>query len=879
MLCVPPGADNTNALAVAPPFAVFCCVPSFLIVVHFSQLYIPLKMDSSSKIKVEPKENEKHRNNGTYNAPDQKDEECERLRAFILQCPGVSTDSKAMKSALASLDTFSKTNGRLAPSNGLKSSSTRSKKPSLFGLFLRLFGSLVRWLLLDMPVLLVVGLYLSSTVLSHIHDEYLSPQMDLLLYEAERSETEITYYSRVCDEKDITTRNVDDLIMSANVTAQEAKKHMLTHGVSIYHDVIQPETANELRDFILEANKREANYYVIEQEHRYTFGLRFDHHPSVTKAMHEIATHPTLLPALEAIAGPNPAIIEVAPITSEYGAAEQHWHQDTLPMASSFKHARSFFPSYSIFIPLQDTSRRIGSTQVCPGSHVCDEYDGMCQSFGIYVSGEQDLWPQGAAAVMNQHLHHRGTAHTMRGGPERVLLVVTVAPRPLTGRQQVETRQLSEGGSYSLHWKQWGHTLYDFRDVSPSAAKQPWMLLRTLGVYKPAAADWGWDWITTSSMRISNDDNGYHDEQLEEFKDAGGFWFLPAALHGNYDDGWRVFLQETIARTKSFFHRAVLIGVATNFVLTFLWGLLVCRKGIKATFWSWIFRIIMLCALETLLAWLFTRQVEKTPWATHIRQGKSYHLGVASDYGTPYDIPGTLPNRDDVLLTTRYNSRHLWSYYEILDYSHPGNKRFQELVMKSSTGYVMPDTMKRQLIGEIIEQIGQSHGRFLWPNEVGKWSNTPIQRTRLLVHHELVQRANPFVGQILIELSYLVSETEFGYWRTSAISRHISDALEKLRHKIIVPLQWRPRSSLIVLQGGQQLQPVVSRTLTVRSFLPPLPGSNLPELQSVHLRANAFPARPPIEEPFPGAWLKEGDVVEGMYECNFNGKLRNATFM
>ncbi len=47
--------------------------------------------------------------------------------------------------------------------------------------------------------------------------------------------------------------------------------------------------------------------------------------------------------------------------TSEFGAEDQFWHQDTLPQGSSFKHARTFVPSYSLFVPLQDTTPEIGA--------------------------------------------------------------------------------------------------------------------------------------------------------------------------------------------------------------------------------------------------------------------------------------------------------------------------------------------------------------------------------------------------------------------------------------------------------------------------------------------------------------------------------------
>jgi hypothetical protein len=136
-----------------------------------------------------------------------------------------------------------------------------------------------------------------------------------------------------------------------------------------------------------------------------------------------------------------------------------------------------------------------GATHVCPGSHMCAEgcFE-YCPQHGFQVSGKQDLWPMGYGTLINQQLMHRGMAHTDPDGPHRVVFILTFAPRPQFGDQQVEMRSIGQGGSYSLHYAQWGHTLRDFANPT-KYMKMPWRFLRSMGVYKPRGRQWGWDYM------------------------------------------------------------------------------------------------------------------------------------------------------------------------------------------------------------------------------------------------------------------------------------------------------------------------------------------------------------------------------------------------
>lgn len=200
--------------------------------------------------------------------------------------------------------------------------------------------------------LLVLFFGLAAAVCLHkINDDYLYPQLKLMRWIADgRDFDELTYYHRICDGSDVTATSVNDLIISTNATNQEATRHMLKHGASLYQNLLTPETASELREFIDKENKRQKGWFVIENENRYSWGIDMNMHPAFQTYWKELASNEQLVKALQSTIGPDPAVIEFTAITSSYGALDQHDHQDVVPPGSAAKFARSFIPSYSLFM-------------------------------------------------------------------------------------------------------------------------------------------------------------------------------------------------------------------------------------------------------------------------------------------------------------------------------------------------------------------------------------------------------------------------------------------------------------------------------------------------------------------------------------------------
>lgn len=91
--------------------------------------------------------------------------------------------------------------------------------------------------------------------------------------------------------------------------------------------------------------------------------------PLVQAALKEVALHPVFRPLLDGAIGPSGSLVSMSAITNVYGAKAQHFHADTHTSAAS--HPDHFVPEIQLGIPLQNMTRGMGATEICPGTHKC----------------------------------------------------------------------------------------------------------------------------------------------------------------------------------------------------------------------------------------------------------------------------------------------------------------------------------------------------------------------------------------------------------------------------------------------------------------------------------------------------------------------------
>lgn len=730
------------------------------------------------------------------------------------------------------------------------------------------FGTILRGLFLDLPLLITCMFFMASYCSQSIYHTYYVPIMASLKWTDERRSVEYTNYMRVCDKSDISTLNPDDFIIDPNsTTAEEAMEITNKHGMSIFPNLLTPETAATMREYVLRRNRaltEDDAIWLISNNQRWSFPIGADDDPSVPPVLQEIATNEHFQKAIEALMGEDPAMVEFTAITSAYGAADQHWHADNDYTGSQMHYGRSFVPMYSLFVPLQDTTAQMGATSACPGTHLCGvegSLSEICEELNFQVTDtrgrlakdEKDhVWKAGDGFLMNLNTFHRGPGHTDPNGAERVMLILTISPRP-TG-PYFDRRQISLGTSYSCKWDMWGLTMKDLA-VIDKIKGFPWKILRTLGIYKHKGSHrnqnllWGWDYLTVMCSRIVNDQMGFRWDDLEVFtnrikKKGKIFSYLFGQIPNEDDLGetelWPKYFDETLARC--FRCSKISFGICAFFYL------ITCcfRKRRSAAIRRGLFLIFPL--VTTGFLWLYV--ISTSPWGQDIRNGILYQSPFLEvDDATIGEV--TLPVKTDVLFSSRLDSTFLAGQNYIYN-QQPGNALYYKLLSSFSVPRATPGVVVRGIVQSIIKTVQDSNGRFLQQNLFGDWEVMEQNDIMSRVHKNLVAHSNPVLNKLEQEMKYLISDAIYGRTRSSAMShKHAKDNISRLMDSIFG----------MKLPAGQLPRP--------QPFYSPL------------LVVDVSKMRTSMKRKLKGKEnaLKEGDIVEGYFENDgwFKGRVEKFT--
>jgi hypothetical protein len=185
----------------------------------------------------------------------------------------------------------------------------------------------------------------------------------------------------------LSAHTLKDLIVDASMTPLETKSQTEKHGAAIVEGILTKQTATQLREWTLNANKVLESTFVMNSENRYHITPSHKE-PEVQAALKEIASHPTFRPLLDSMMGPSASLVSMSIITNLYGAEAQSFHPDT--SGSSATHPDHFVSEYTLAIPLQDTTRDMGATTICPGTHKCS---GLETSEDHYHKFMQEVYP------------------------------------------------------------------------------------------------------------------------------------------------------------------------------------------------------------------------------------------------------------------------------------------------------------------------------------------------------------------------------------------------------------------------------------------------------------------------------------------------------
>eukprot|EP00977_Amphora_coffeiformis_P004442 scaffold945_cov170-Amphora_coffeaeformis.AAC.22 len=793
----------------------------------------------------------------------------------------------------------------------------------------RIAGHMLRTLTLDGPLLVVLLTFAAVSWCSHVTTTYLVPQYHDMRMTPERQATEMTYYVRECSATDLSTKNGMELFLPQNATPDDAYEHQLKHGFTVFRSVLQKDTAKNLRDYVSARNynlTEQESIFVIENENRYSFGLGTDE-PVVAKAMKELTTHPLLRASVEKILGPNPALIEMTAITSSYGAVHQHWHDDVVPFGSPVRHARAFGPSYSVFVQvcicvwviifvcggvekerkraplvaspssclhsfalqygqLQDTTKEMGATGACPGTHYCSggvEMD-LCGEEGFQLVNENGVWATGDALLMNMNSFHRGSAHTDPNAPDRVMLILTWMPKP---KEFAESRRMAQGITFSIRWDMWGHTWDDLAHATERMG-QPWATLRSLALYKPRDAEWGMDYITSSSLRGVGLETGFDGEAMAKFQKWGQITWLPMflqekGLDPDEEDVWLKYCTRTLKKVHTFLGLVVFSAISGYAVICAVVSILQTKRSWAHSFGLSILRLGAICAAAYVVFVGLKSHVDSTRWAADIRGNRRYSSVFANDlaYGVKSEGLTTLPHRKDVLIENRFGSSYLHFYNDYVN-GHPGNRYFLDLVNGVSAAFgSYPFWLQEATARYVTESVLANQGRFLEQGVNGDWYINDFEEAMVYTRKTLVQKTMPVVAAVLQELRFIVSGFRFSTLRNTKLAqKHMAPFLKSFEEKLVAqvlkeePAGTSPNTSYV---RPPDVEPLLGPdNVTVLKFKAPVTGTLAPALAVKHpLRtphSNATwkrrgkPSKVVPSEPEPGAWFSTGSSVEAFFE-------------
>lgn len=729
------------------------------------------------------------------------------------------------------------------------------------------FCAMLRCIFLDLPLATTCLFLVASYSAQQIYHKYYVPIMASVEWDDDRRSLEYTNYMRQCDRSDISTLNSDDFIVDPNSTTPEEALEMTNrHGMTIFPNLLTPETSAAMREYVLRKNyalMEDEAIWLISNKNRWSFAIGADDDPSIPPVLQEIARSESFLKSIELIMGEDPAMVEFTAITSAYGAGDQHWHADNDYTASTMHYARSFVPMYSLFVPLQDTTAAMGATSACPGTHLCGVEEGLSEicdelnfqvedSRGRLAEKEEDhVWKAGDGYLMNLNTFHRGPGHTDPNGIERVMLIMTISPRP--NGPKFDRRQISLGTSYSCRWDMWGMTMKDLA-IMDQIKGFPWKQLRTLGIYKPMGSHrnsdvlWGWDYLTVVCSRIANGQFGFRYDDLETFnkrvKKKGQlayylFGFLPDV---DEEEAWPLYFTET---TKKCVESAQYAFGA--FVVFYLVASLFQRKKLAS-----VYRGFKITGIIFLLGAAFLNSISRTPWAKDITNGtamRSPFLSPADATHVARDV--TLPVKSDILYSTRIHAPYLAGHNLIYN-QQPGNSMYNDLLSEYVIPRNTPGFIAKDFVHRVKTSVEKRRSRFLEQNVYGDWEIMRDRDVISRIQKELVVGGNKILKSLNQEMAYLMSECIHGRWRETVMSRkHSKSALQKLEN------------SLFGIELPRDV-PKFKRHLVQRLYIPS--AGNLRKKQIV-------------KEVVEKDTFETGDVVEGYFKGDgwFRGRVGSIT--
>jgi hypothetical protein len=589
------------------------------------------------------------------------------------------------------------------------------------------------------------------------------------------------------------------MVADDKAPVNRAVEQMMQHGALVLPNLLQPETVRQLRAYAVHKNHNvpdEEVYPVSQGTNRISFGYDATEHPAVVQAIQELSNNAFLHQVLATLLGDeDPASSEITTITAYFGAPGQAWHSDTKEDGNALKFARTYSHSYSLFLPLQNTTKKMGMTDVCPGTHYCgNDLSEMCEATKLSLgeaAGGGTHFRAGDGALINQIVWHRGAAMRDPDSVERIVMIVSFLARPNVQR---DPRQLSRGTYFHQKWNMWGHTFKDLQNPLLTMQK-PFSYLRCLSLWKPPQHNWGYDLITSGFMRFANEqlDDGAIQHRLWPRLDQIHFprWLrsdIPDEFELGQRASWIYFLEGTFERTLVFLrqvfwksHVAYLgLCVMTAFAYHRVLGR--NRDHALAAMVNPLWRLAAFHSIPLILIGFAWYHIRNSPWGVAVLKGKALMrpfpeipLLTLEELALVSKGPTTFPANNDVMFGTRYDAKFMGQYEYYLDW-HKGNMPYLQAIRGYGPLYEsyqhLPPVFDQRLVQGVIETVTQTNSRFLEQDyRTGSWKVLLPEETILRIRRDLAYTASPYRLALRQVLRRLIALGRFGYGRESAMLR------------------------------------------------------------------------------------------------------------
>jgi hypothetical protein len=197
-------------------------------------------------------------------------------------------------------------------------------------------------------------------------------------------------------------------------------------------------------------------------------------------------------------------------------------------------------------------------------------------------------------------------------------------------------------------------------------------------------------------------------------------------------------------------------------------------------------------------------------------------------------------------------------YNDWLD-NHPGNALFNQLVQDLQDPYESnPDFLREACIEYIAGVVAESGGRFLHQSTHGTWLLMADPDIKEHSRLELHLASRPILRQLIRTVTFILSDYKYGIYRNTTMAKKVSiPYLREIKGELMLGSGYTTSKTEL---GAGSFEKPLSRSLPRTFKIPALSTYSAREPRTTTNIKSGEPA-----EPFPCAWCKSGDIVEGRY--------------